>query len=235
MTITDSTFDHNEAHGGNNNVGGSSAQGGSGAFIVGWGMGGAITNEGWFNGFATSMVASNLTLTHNRAVGGDGNTGNSLAGAGVGGGLMSWWVGATTTISDSTIAHNQAIGGNSADGLGGGLANFFGSAMTVSGCTLDHNRAIGGAGAVGGNGGNGYGGGVYNEAGAFDAVSSLHLVQSTITENHANGGEAGEGGSEGEGIGGGVYNLGLFDLDELSLIFANHASTSHDDMFDLFG
>ena len=105
--------------------------------------------------------------------------------------------------------------------------------MTVSGCTLDHNRAIGGAGAVGGNGGNGYGGGVYNEAGAFDVESSLHLVQSTITENHANGGEGGEGGSDGEGIGGGVYNLGLFDLDVFTLIFDNHASTSADDVFDL--
>src|SRR4029078_5690825 len=107
-------------------------------------MGGAITNEGWYEGTETSLIASNLTLTHNRAVGGAGNTGNALAGAGFGGGLMSWWVGATTTISDSTIAHNQAIGGPGGDGLGGGLANFFGSAMTASGCTLDHNRAIGG-------------------------------------------------------------------------------------------
>jgi hypothetical protein len=125
MTVTDSTFAHNEAHGGNNNVGGSSAEGGSGAFIVGWGMGGAITNEGWFDSAVTSLTASNLTLIHNRAVGGDGNTGNDFAGAGVGGGLMSWWVGATTTISDSTISHNQAIGGSGANGLGGGLANFF--------------------------------------------------------------------------------------------------------------
>jgi hypothetical protein len=236
MTVTDSTFAHNEARGGNNNVGGSSAEGGSGAFIVGWGMGGAITNEGWFTGFGTSLTASNLTLTHNRAVGGASNSGNALAGAGVGGGLMSWWVGATTTISDSTITHNRAIGGpNGTDGLGGGLANFFGSAMTVSGCTLDHNRAIGGAGAVGGNGGNGLGGGVYNEAGAFGVVSSLHLVQSTITKNHANGGEADEGGSDGKGIGGGVYNLGLFDVDALTVIKKNKASTNHDDVFDLFG
>jgi hypothetical protein len=233
-TVTDSVFDHNEARGGNNNVGGSSAEGGSGAFIVGWGMGGAITNEGWYDGNATSMTASNLTLTHNRAVGGIGNTGNTLAGAGVGGGLMSWWVGATTTISDSTISHNQAIGGSGADALGGGLANFFGSAMTVSGCALDRNLAIGGAAAVGGDGGNGLGGGVYNEASAFDAASSLHLVQSTITKNHANGGEGGEGGSDGEGIGGGIYNLGGFDFDVLTLIFENHASTSHDNIFDPF-
>jgi len=106
--------------------------------------------------------------------------------------------------------------------------------MTLSGCTLDHNRTIGGAGAVGGNGGNGLGGGVYNEAGAFGVVSSLHLVQSTITKNHANGGDGGTGGQGGEGIGGGVYNLGGFDVDVLTLIFANHASTGHDDVFDPF-
>src|SRR6185312_16211290 len=124
---------HNEAHGGNNNVGGSSVEGG-GAFIVGWGMGGAITNEGWFSGSGTTLNASNLTLTHNQAVGGAGNSGNDFAGAGVGAGFISWWVGASTTIRDSMITHNQAIGGpGGADGLGGGLANFFGSAVTVSG------------------------------------------------------------------------------------------------------
>src|SRR6185369_11819053 len=204
-----------------------SAEGGSGAFIVGWGMGGAITNEGWFNGFGTSMVASNLTLTHNRAVGGAGNSGNDLAGAGVGGGLMSWWVGATTTISDSTITHNQAIGApGGADGLGGGLANSFGSAVTVSGCTLNNNLALGGNGA---GGGDGLGGGVYN-----GAASSLRLERSTVTKNHANGGEGGLGGSDGEGIGGGVYNLGAFDFDGLTLILQDHASTSDDDVFDPF-
>ena len=208
-------------------------RGGSGAFIVGWGLGGAITNEGWNRANGTRLTASNLTLTHNRAVGGGGNSGNALAGAGVGGGLISWWVGAATTISGSTISHNHAIGGDGADGLGGGLANFFGSAATLVGCTLDHNLALGGNGADGGNGGNGYGGGVYNEAGAFDVASSLRLERSTVTKNHANGGEGSTGGSDGEGSGGGGYNLGLFDLDELSLIVANHASTSHDDAFDI--
>jgi hypothetical protein len=68
---------------------------------------------------------------------------------------------------------------------------------------------------------------VYN-----DAASSLRLERSTVTENHANGGKGGAGGSDGEGIGGGVYNLGSFDLDAFTLIFANHASTSDDDVFD---
>jgi hypothetical protein len=54
--------------------------------------------------------------------------------------------------------------------------------------------------------------------------------------NHASGGQGGAGGSDGEGIGGGIYNLGGvdLDLDALNLIFGNHASTSHDDVFDPF-
>jgi hypothetical protein len=166
------------------------------------------------------LIASNLTLTHNLAAGGAGNSGNALAGVGVGGGLISWWVGATTTISDSTISHNQAIGAPGADGLGGGLANFFGSTVTVSGCTLTNNLAHGGNGT---DGDDGLGGGIYN-----GATSSLRLERSTGTKNHANGGDEG-----GEGIGGGVYNLGQFDFDALTRIVKNHASTSHDDMFDL--
>jgi hypothetical protein len=230
-TVTDCTFDDNEALGGDDNVGGTSLTGGSGAFSTGWGLGGAITNEGWNRAGGTTFTGSNLTLTHNTAVGGDGNTGNALAGAGVGGGIASRWKSAVVTITDSTITHNQAIGGDGADGLGGGLANLLGSALTVSGCTVDKNLAIGGAGADGGDGGDGLGGGVYNDAGAFNVASSLHLVQSTITKNHANGGEAGEGGADGKGIGGGVYNLGSFDFGALTLIFVNHASTSNDDMF----
>jgi hypothetical protein len=64
----------------------------------------------------------------------------------------------------------------------------------------------------------------------IEAASSLRLERSTVTANHANGGGGGEGG----GIGGGVYNLGDFDFDVLSLIFKNHASTSHDDVFNPF-
>ena len=44
----------------------------------------------------------------------------------------------------------------------------------------------------------------------------------------------GVGDGDGEGIGGGGYNLGDFDFDALTLIFGNHASTSHDDVFDPF-
>lgn len=94
---------------------------------------------------------------------------------------------------------------------------------------ISRNLALGGAGTAGGGGGNGYGGGAYN-----DATSSLRLERSTVTENHANGGNAGTGGSDGQGVGGGLYTLVAFDLDTLTLIFKNHASSSDDDVFDLF-
>jgi hypothetical protein len=100
---------------------------------------------------------------------------------------------------------------------------------TVSASILWQNQAIGGAGGDGSYGGNGFGGGVYN-----DATASLRLERSIVTENLASGGDGGAGGSGGEGIGGGVYNLGDFDIDARTPIFGNHASTSHDDVFDPF-
>ena len=108
--------------------------------------------------------------------------------------------------------------------MGGGLWN--GGTASVFDSVFSRNHALGGGDAPAG--GNGFGGGVYNAAAA-----SLRLERSTVTENHANGGEVGEGGSEGEGIGGGVFNLGSLDLDALTLIFDNLASTSYDDVFSL--
>jgi hypothetical protein len=84
---------------------------------------------------------------------------------------------------------------------------------------MSKNRAIGGATGDGSHGGNGLGGGVFN-----DATASLRPERSTVKDNRANGGE---------GIGGGVYNLGDFVFDVLTLIYKNHASTSHDNVFDI--
>jgi hypothetical protein len=111
--------------------------------------------------------------------------------------------------------------------LGGALWN--GGTAFVLDTAVSHNHALGGDGADGSDGGNGYGGGFYN-----DSTASLTLRNSLVTKNHANGGDAGEGGSAGEGVGGGIYNLGALDIDALTLIFKNHASTSDDDVFDPF-
>jgi hypothetical protein len=311
-TITDTLFEDNEARGGSGNRGdGTSYQ------FVGTGIGGGIaTSAGNAAGAPVSLTLSNVTIRHNRAIGGDGNTAGTFVDAGISGGLANNGSnplvpvsgGSTVMLRDSTIAHNQAVGGSGGVALGGGVANLLGGVLTVSGSTLTHNQAqggdggngfggglyngaasthpsnpgaptvltvegstisrnraqggaaglgssagfgaggglwsggtasifdtnlshnhaLGGDGSDGGEGGDGFGGGLFN-----DAAASLRLERCTVTENHANGGEAGEGGSEGEGIGGGVFNLGDFDLDALTLIFDNLASTSYDDVFDL--
>jgi hypothetical protein len=225
-TVTNCSFDHNQARGGSGNTGGSGN-------LIGTGRGGGIFDGA--PGFAANLTASNLTFTDNRAVGGAGNSGDPLAGAGVGGALQNGF-GAPATVSNSMFSGNQAIGGqgspgmNGADGLGGALANFPGSTLTVSNCTLTGNQAMGGAGGAGGNGGNGFGGGLYN-----DGTSTFTVTGSTITLNQATGGAAGAGGSDGTGIGGGAYFAagGVVCLDSFTQTHAkeNRASTSDDDLF----
>jgi len=222
-TVSDCFFDHNEAHGGNGNVGGTSLEGGAGAFIVGWGQGGAITNEGWNRGDGTTLTASRLTLTHNEAIGGAGNSGNPLAGAGIGGGINAWWIASTVTIRDSLFAHNHASGASGANGQGGAMSAVLGAVIDASGIIVEKNLALGGDNPDGA-GGNGFGGGVY-----LDAASSVGLQTTAVTGNHANAG--GGTTSDGVGIGGGVYSLGSLSVDDPASIRHNHASTSDDDIY----
>src|SRR5439155_25413737 len=79
-TVTNSTFDHNEALGGSNNTGG-------GALILGRGAGGAIGSFS-FLGNQTTLTVGNCTLTDNRAVGRAGHPGGPFAGQGAGGALL---------------------------------------------------------------------------------------------------------------------------------------------------
>jgi hypothetical protein len=237
-TITNSTFDHNEALGGNNNTGG------SGVALNGRAAGGAI---GSFQFFTTPAIltVSNCTFTDNQAIGGSENIGGLIVGVGIGGAIANDR-GGTATVTGSTFIGNQAIGGagatgqNGANGLGGGVANYLGSTLTFSGCTLSSNQAIGGAGGVGGNGGNGFGGGIYNDGLSIWPTNSgtpatLTVTGTRITDNSATGGAAGSGGSAGEGIGGGAYfasggSVCLDDATVLALV-GNLASTSNDDLF----
>jgi len=98
--VSDSTFDHNDAGGGNNN---------RSSFATGVAFGGGLN---YFGGEAT---ISHSTFDHNHATGGDGNSGDGdlLAGAGVGGGIIAIFSN-SITVSDSTLAHNQAVGGRGA-------------------------------------------------------------------------------------------------------------------------
>src|SRR5207244_4068267 len=105
-TIANSIFDHNDAIGGNGNLGA------AGDVLVGVGQGGGI-NNGTVDVVST-LTASNLTITNNRAIGGNGNTGAAaFVGAGFGGGFSSR-SGGTVTISNSIIEHTIDVRGPSA-------------------------------------------------------------------------------------------------------------------------
>jgi hypothetical protein len=228
LVVSASTFDHNQAIGGNGNQSSSnpapSINGPNDAF------GGGIHLSG-----GTATISA-CTVAHNSAIAGAGGAGQS-GGLAWGGGLdtfNAFGFGLVVTVSDSTVSHNSVIGGaggpggDGGDGWGGGLANLLGSVLTVSGSTVDHNLAIGGAGGSGGNGADGEGGGIFQ-----DALSTLTLTGATVDHNLAIGGAAGLGGSDGEGEGGGLYLEpgGVASADLLTAIFANHASTSDNDVF----
>jgi hypothetical protein len=87
-----------------------------------------------------------------------------------------------------------------------------------------------GACGFGGEGGDGQGGGIFQDG---NAHSTLTLLGDTIDKNHAIGGAAGLGGSDGEGMGGGLYLTpgATACADLVTAIFANHASSSNDDVF----
>ena len=88
----------------------------------------------------------------------------------------------------------------------------------------------GGAGNAG-SGGNGQGGGIYNGPASPLGTPTLSLERSIVALNRAEGG-AGSDGTEGQGTGGGLYiGPGSTADAELTLIFANSASTSDDDVF----
>jgi hypothetical protein len=234
--VTNSTFDHNQAMGGSDNTGSSTV------IEIGVGRGGGIALSG-VTAPGSTLAAVNLTLTHNLAEGGAGNSNGLLVGIGLGGGFAGF-LQTIAMVSNSIIDHNQAIGGredddaNGSDGLGGGSANLLGSTLEISNCTVDHNRALGGEGEDGDNGGNGFGGGIYNDGSSTFGVSSLTVTGSTITHNDADEGAAGAGGSDGQGIGGGLYLAagGIVCLDVFTQIHVkhNHASTSNDDIFGSF-
>src|SRR5262249_37074056 len=202
---------------------------------------GIATVGGNTSGSPVTLTLSNVTLRHNRAVGGTGNTAGTFLGTGQGGGLAGSGhnpfgppVSMAVTVNNSTITDNQAVGGQGVgggaggDGRGGGLANLFGAILTVSGSTLSGNQALGGVGGSGGNGGSGLGGGLFNDGPSTfptnpGAPTVLKVEGSALTHNQAQGGAAGAGGrSPGDGSGGGLWNGGAaYALD--TAISHNHA------------
>jgi hypothetical protein len=232
FTVSHSVFRDNQAVGGLDN----GVPGGFGA-----GVGGAIGNVARFGN--AILAVSDSTFLDNRAVGGAAGTGGN-AQVGRGGAIANYIFGglqppvtvtATASVTDSVLLGNQAVGGagaTGATGQGGGIANLNGGVLTVSNSLIALNRAVGGAGD-GGNGGNGQGGGIFNGGPSPVGTPSLTLQRSLIALNRADGGVAVGGGSAGLGVGGGLYLSpgGLASADPWTLIFANDASTSDDDVF----
>ena len=112
-------------------------------------------------------------------------------------------------------------------GEGGGVYSSveseFPAIVTISNTTIAENVAIGGAGVIGGNGS---GGGVYVED------TTACITHSTVRDNQALGGSGSS--LDGRGVGGGFYiedgDVGIAN----TLILANVASTSDDDVFGPF-
>jgi uncharacterized protein (TIGR03118 family) len=252
LTVEHSQFTDNQATGGAGGTGGASASGGAG----GAGAGGAI-NSGVVN--ATPNILPTLTVDYlmidgNRATGGRGGAGGSSGnggngGVGAGGGIRSRGI---LDGAQCLLVFNQAtggaggdrgagglLGGNGGLGAGGGIVNDVGATGTVSQTLLVANQATGGAGGVGGNGGNGQGGGIWNGSPnpLTGAPSTLTVTHSTIVNNRADGGVAGVGGSDGQGVGGGLYVTpgSSASADPWTVILANQASTSDDDVFGTLG
>lgn len=215
------------------------AIGGAGGFSPGGaGVGGAIANVSLAGNSILSV--SDSTLANNRAVGGFAPPGTSPQ-PGRGGGIANYTVAfapvgsvtSTATITRSALVGNQAVGGEGptgGDGLGGGILNENGATLSLSDSLLALNRAIGGEGDAG-NGGNGLGGGIFNGPPNPLGAASVALNRDVVVLNQAEGG-AGTGGSAGLGIGGGIYVApGGSAGASLTVIFANDASTSDDNVF----
>jgi hypothetical protein len=219
-TITDSTFQGNQALGGAGATSFAGSQGGAidnfgsatltvdnctfvsnqaisaaGAFF---GVGGAIEN----NGSSTAHI-SNSGFIDNLATGGAGSTGK-------GGGLDNQGLGTNVAISNCNFIANQAIGGPGGDGkttlsqgIGGGVMNAYGT-MSISDSLFSGNLAQGGDHSTPTTDnpltGGGIGGGIANLLGG-----TLSIINGNLVNNTAQGGatDAGPGGS---GIGGGIEN-----------------------------
>jgi hypothetical protein len=207
LTVTGSTFSHNLAIGGNDNVG---------PLAAGAGGGGAIGSGNSAGTKPVELIIDKSIFDHNQAIGGTGNSvppgapsppASLAANIGVGGAIQI--VQGSGTITGCTLDHNSALGGQgatgSAAGNGVGGAMYVGGVLssvivTVSECTVEHNAALGGPGGPG-DGGAGLGGGFANVSPLRSAT--LSVSSTTVDHNKALGGD-GVGG--GNGLGGGLYN-----------------------------
>jgi hypothetical protein len=199
LTVTNSTFDANEAVGfGPNNPT-------TPGYILA--LGGAIDVS--YNSSSTSTI-SNSTFTGNQAEGG-------ITGASAGGGALSnsSIIGATMSVTNCTLSSNAAVGAAGGDGItnfgsgqGGGINDF--SSLNVSNSTLCDNLAQGtplARGAVPSqtvsSGSASAGGGIFCLPN-FVPTATVTVANSTLTGNQAVGGAGAPGSAGSIGEGGGI-------------------------------
>ncbi len=206
LTIHHSSFTHNFAMGGNDNipllppskitrsVGPGNAHGGA---IIAW---------------HGSARIDHTVVAHNVAQAGTGSASFNGSGAIGGGIILLGFVGELQAdLRHMRLTGNRAIGGAGSGDLdagsatGGGLAagsfdSPFGlrTVLDMNHCQIRNNSAEGGN-AGSGNGGTAFGGGFAN-----GSVSATTSAFNLINDNCAIGGEG--SGSGGDGLGGGVYN-----------------------------
>jgi hypothetical protein len=239
-------FLNNRAVGGNGGTGGAGGSGGTAGRADG---GGAA-------GLTGTMTIDDSAIANNSALGGAGGAGATVTAGGDGGlargGGLASERGSVTTVNRTSIFCNQAIGGAGGvgraggDAMGGGVYNGRTAGLppnpnapaelTLIDCAVSENLAEGGSGgAAGGNGGNALGGGIanFNPAPPLPGAPLLWLQGTLVTGNSAVGGLAGTGGANGAGVGGGLYNqlTAFTQLDALTSITGNDASSSDDDIF----
>jgi hypothetical protein len=155
------------------------AEGGSGGDRGGFGIGGGLFT------FETTLAASDLTFTNNRAIGGN-TSGNGIAGGergdGQGGGLAIQ-EGSDAVVTRVTAIDNQAIGGNAATNAGGA----FGGGLYAEKATFAFSDAlVEGNVAVGGNGANG---GFGSGGGVMTMNVGVTIDRARIVDNRSSGGD----------------------------------------------
>jgi hypothetical protein len=246
LTITQSTFQRNQAVGGN---GGAAVSGSGHGGDGGAGAGGAIyVTQG-------DLAIDASTLTDNQATGGQGGaevwvSGTGVGGLGSGGGI--YLAGGALDITSTIISRNQAtggVGGPGAQGLtygfqagaggpgqGGGIS-VADSRFDIADSDLSVNQVVGGrggragfshSGTAGGDGGQASGGALY----AADSAITVHMTQVSTNQTTGGAGAAGnpgyfgggQGGDGGSGSGGGLYVSGGSLEADLSRLSGNRAT-----------
>jgi hypothetical protein len=248
LRVTNSTFTGNLAVGGaGNGVGGglNNRDGGIASVLlstftdnlavgVNFGGGGAIYNDSF-------LTLTSVTVSGNRALGGDGADGINTFGQAAGGGIYDNIAStpAELILTNSVISNNLAQGGNAGnnnpngsgndtgvDLSGGGGIEYnggVGSGLTILNCTITGNESFGGnvAQGVGGSGG---GGGIFcQNFGSNLQDGKLTISGSTVAGNSALAGAGASGFRGGTALGGGMEIEGN-PLLATSLTLANNSA-----------